>query len=156
MKSIHNEATASSPSATLERLWSLTLLLGHTMGEGLSERGLTMARAVLIWELQAGGPVTQRALSRALRVTPRNVTGLVDALEADGLVERRAHPGDRRATLVQLTGDGEKLAATLRREQDAFAEYLFGDLSQRDLDRIAKALARLVERVRAVVESPPD
>ena len=52
------------------------------------ERGLTRARAAVIWQLQERGPVTQRTLSQALRVSPRNVTGLLDALEAGGYVTR--------------------------------------------------------------------
>ena len=39
-------------------------------------------------------------------MTARNVTGLIDALEHDGLVERLPHPSDRRATLVRLTVAG--------------------------------------------------
>ncbi len=41
--------------------------------------------------------MTQRALADALQVTPRNVTGLVDALADSGFVERAPHPTDRRA-----------------------------------------------------------
>jgi DNA-binding MarR family transcriptional regulator len=47
--------------------------------------------------------MTQRQLSEALQCSPRNVTGLVDALGSDGLAERGAHPTDRRASLVALT-----------------------------------------------------
>src|SRR5919109_1057173 len=132
---MHNDL-GSQPRArskALERLWALALLLGHGMQQGLAERGLTVARAGLIWELQENGPCTQRALSRALRVTPRNVTGLVDALEADGVLERTAHPSDRRATLVTLTEKGRALAASLRGDQDGFAQRLFGDASAGEL-----------------------
>jgi DNA-binding MarR family transcriptional regulator len=155
VKSLHNDSTAitSARSQALERLWSLALLLGHGMQQGLAERGLTLARANLIWELQENSPCTQRALSSALRVTPRNVTGLVDALEADGLVERAAHPSDRRATLVTLTEQGKDLAATLRREQDGFAQYLFADASSGELESFVAMLDQVLGRVRAVMPS---
>ena len=45
-------------------------------------------------------------LSRALRVSNGNVTGIIDRLAADGMVARAAIDGDRRATLVRLTGAG--------------------------------------------------
>src|ERR1700730_6195758 len=45
-----------------------------------------------------------------LGVTPRNVTGLVDGLEAARLVERVADPGDRRATIVRVTEKGHSVA----------------------------------------------
>ncbi|HEV3399799.1 MAG TPA: MarR family transcriptional regulator, partial [Actinomycetes bacterium] len=88
------------------RLFQLTVRLGEEMEKGLVERGLTRARAAVIWQLHQQGPVTQRTLSQALRVSPRNITGLLDALEAGGYVARGRHPTDRRATLVSLTDEG--------------------------------------------------
>jgi DNA-binding MarR family transcriptional regulator len=123
------------------------------MQQGLAERSLTVARANVLWELRENGPRTQRALSSALRVTPRNVTGLVDGLEADGLVERAAHPSDRRATLVTLTDQGKALATTLRDEQDGFAQYLFADSSAGELESFLATLDRVLSRVQAVMPS---
>jgi DNA-binding MarR family transcriptional regulator len=56
-------------------------------------------------------------------VTPRAVTGLVDALVADGLVTREPHPTDRRATLVTLTSRCERLVAQLKRDQKRLSEH---------------------------------
>jgi DNA-binding MarR family transcriptional regulator len=53
-------------------------------------------------------------LSDELGVTARNVTGLVDALQRDGLVERLPYPNDRRAVLVRLTPAGERVSGELR------------------------------------------
>ena len=44
--------------------------------------GLTPSRTHLLWELGQHGPVTQRVLAEAFKLTPRAVTGLVDALVA--------------------------------------------------------------------------
>jgi len=82
-----------------------------------------------------------------LRVTPRNVTGLVDGLEADGLVARAAHPTDRRATLVSLTPRGAEVAAAMRRDQDGFAQLLFRDVSARELDAFVTMLDRILGRI---------
>jgi DNA-binding MarR family transcriptional regulator len=38
----------------------------------------------VLWALQESGPVVMRALSQQLGISPRTVTGLIDALEADG------------------------------------------------------------------------
>ncbi len=151
MKRLHNIADTEARSAALERLWALTLLLGDTMQAGLEERGLTLARAGLLWELQALGPSTQQALSRALRVTPRNITGLVDALEADGLVARAAHPTDRRATVVALTEKGLNLARALKRDQDEGAQFLFKDLTPDQLVAFVKVVDHVIAAVRSMV-----
>lgn len=146
---MHNvSSTEAVRSAALERLWGVVSILSGGMASGLAERGLTLARAALLWQLQQDGPSTQHSLSKALRVTPRNVTGLVDALEADGLVTREAHPSDRRATLVTLTGKGDSLARAMKRDQDGFAQILFDGVSARDLAAFGRVLERLMSTLR--------
>ena len=110
--------------------------------------GLTPARTHLLWELGRRGPVPQRVLAEALKVTPRAVTGLVDALVAQRLVTRQAHPTDRRATLVTLTPRGETLVAELQRGHKALANALFAAMSRRELDDFARSLAGVVDRLR--------
>jgi DNA-binding MarR family transcriptional regulator len=151
VKSLHNvSSTEVARSQALERLWSLVAVLGDEMQTGLAERGLTLARAELVWVLQLNGPSTQRSLSRALRVTPRNVTGLVDGLEADGIVARTAHPSDRRATLVTLTHKGATLARAMRRDQDSAAQDLFDGVSAADLASFTRTLDRVLARINEV------
>lgn len=87
----------------LDRVLELAVLLNDDMERDLARRGLTGSRAHLVWELNRHGPSTQQALAEALGVTPRAVTGLVDALADAGFVTREPHPGDRRATLVTFT-----------------------------------------------------
>lgn len=53
--------------------------------------------------------VSQRELSDRLVVDRSNITGLLDRMEAAGWVQRRDHPGDRRAYRVQLTAAGRSL-----------------------------------------------
>ena len=117
----------------------------HTI-EALS---LTPSRMRLLWELGQRGPVPQRVLAEALKVTPRAVTGLVDALVADGLVTREPHPGDRRATLVTLTPRGEMLVAQLKRDHKRLARALFTPMSRREFDGFARGLGGVIERLRA-------
>src|SRR3954454_5295835 len=95
--------------AAMDRLFDLAYVLGDLMNQRLAATGLTSARAEVIWLLHRHGSRTQRELSQVLKCTPRNVTGLVDGLEAAGFVARTPHPIDRRAVLVGLTRDGETL-----------------------------------------------
>nr|WP_260859608.1 MarR family transcriptional regulator [Streptomyces cupreus] len=120
------------------------------MEHGVAERGLTRARAGLLWALFHDGAMTQRALAGQLGVTPRNVTGLLDALEADGLVVREAHPTDRRAMLVSLTESGRTLTDGLRRGRDALALELFGEMPASQLAAIQDGLETVLARLRAI------
>ncbi len=53
--------------------------------------------------LEADGPLTQRELGDRLMLSSGGVTMLVDRLERAGWVQRRSHPSDRRAVIVEPT-----------------------------------------------------
>ncbi len=61
-------------------------------------------------------PRTMSEIAGFLRCDNSNVTGIVDGLEARGLAERTASPGDRRVKLIALTAEGRRLRARLMRE----------------------------------------
>lgn len=130
-----------------ERLFELSLRLADRVGDGLEQLGLTRARAELVWRLAQAGPVTHVELSRLLRVSPRNVTGLVDALEADGLVVRQPHPTDRRAQLVVLTDRGRETAERMQEGYQAMAAELLGDLTSGELGRLTDSVGRVLRRL---------
>lgn len=136
--------------ASLDRLFELAEVLGAITRRGLAEKGLTTARAGVLWALFHDGPMTQRALATQLGVTPRNVTGLLDALQEDGLVVRAPHPSDRRATLVSLTDEGRSVTSALTDGRDELAALLFADVPADRLDTFTATLAQVTERLRAV------
>src|SRR5829696_8760047 len=105
------------------------------MATSFTGTGLTTARTHLLWVLHHAGPSNQQALAAALWVSPRNVTGLVDALEAGGFVARQPHPSDRRATLVTLTDRGAQTAATMVRDRQDIAARLVEGLGDSRLNR---------------------
>jgi DNA-binding MarR family transcriptional regulator len=144
----------ANPDDALDQLFELSGVLAEYMERDLSARRLTRARAEVVWRLSRCGPVTQRELSQQLRVTPRNVTALLDALEAGGFVIRMPHPSDRRATLVGLTEHGSDTAAALHEDHRRFSGQLFGDVSREDLTRFVTAVARVLARVRELAELP--
>jgi DNA-binding MarR family transcriptional regulator len=150
VKSIHKSAHRPGRGSTeaLGRLFELAALLAGAMDRGVEEGGLTRARAEVIWRLYHLGPATQRELSEALRCTPRNVTGLVDALEDANLVARKPHPTDRRATLVTLTGRGQRIASEWQAGYQELAERLFAGLEASDVAGFVATLDRVLDRLR--------
>ena len=75
------------------------------------EAGASVPRLRLLNAVHCHGPQKMADLAEALTVTPRNVTALVDGLEAEGLVRRVPHSTDRRVTLVELTCSPERVEA---------------------------------------------
>jgi len=151
VKPVHNEDAARwlpDVDGAFERLFELAARLGDQMDRGLAERGLTMARAEVLWHLHHHGPVTQRELSQALRCTPRNVTGLLDALQSAGLAARGPHPTDRRATLVTLTDSGAAIAADWHAQYKQAGARIFGGVSHADLTTFVAVLDRVLGRLK--------
>ena len=109
---------------------------------------MTYARMRLLGALHCKGPQIMSSISDELGVTRRNVTALVDALEKEGLVRRKPHPTDRRATVIEMTEKGE---LTMDRAYDehrlAIAE-LFSDLGEEDRAELTRMLGVLRERLR--------
>ena len=148
MKLLHDERSRDVARCAFERLLELTEATAAFVKRRLAEHGLSRARASVLWVLHHRGPVTQRELSDVVGVTPRNITGLVDALEADGYVLRTRHPSDRRATLVSLTDRGAK---TMDNAQAYFGECafrLFSDVPAQELETFLEVSGRLMARFR--------
>ena len=76
------------------------------------------------------GPLPVNTIGRKIQLTSGSITAAVDRLEAQGLLERRAHATDRRARVVHLTKEGRRLIETV------FAEH------ESDMERAASVLSR--------------
>jgi DNA-binding MarR family transcriptional regulator len=136
----------------LDRVLELAVLLNADMARDLARRGLTGSRAHLLWELRKHNPSTQQALASTLGVTPRAITGLVDALEKGGFVTREPHPEDRRATLVTFTGQGRRAADALERDHRELARQLFGDMSPTTFRGFTRGLDAVLARLRELMQ----
>ncbi|WJL94684.1 MarR family transcriptional regulator [Microbacterium sp. ET2] len=130
----------------LDGVMRLAELVQRDMAEPFAGTSLTVSRAALLWVLQSTGPSTQQALATALKVSPRNVTGLVDALEASGHVERAPHPTDRRATLVTLTGLGLDVMQQMVAQREQMADDLVAELAPAEEAALAAGLKKLADR----------
>jgi DNA-binding MarR family transcriptional regulator len=105
--------------------------------------GMTFGRTRALRRL-ARRPMSMSELASMLGIDRPNATVLVDDLEKQGLVERRPHPTDRRAKLVETTAKGRQLA----RRADAILATPPAALSALD-DEDLVALQRILERLRA-------
>lgn len=135
-----------------DRLLEIALLIQEDMARELEPAGLTAARTHLLWLVHHGGPSTQGALARELQVSPRNVTGLVDALEAGGFARRMPHPTDRRATLVTLTEQGTQAATEMEQGRRRIAAHLVSDFDAARLERFRSDLDAVTARLHELMD----
>jgi DNA-binding MarR family transcriptional regulator len=140
----------SSAVVIFDRLLQIALLIQDDLARYFADTALTPARTHLLWELNRLGPSTQQALATALKVSPRNITGLVDALEAAGFLIRRSHPRDRRATLVTLTDQGRQTIAEMAHERAQIASALIANLSSDQVEQLRQGLETVAARLEAL------
>ncbi|WP_323796479.1 MarR family transcriptional regulator [Nisaea sp.] len=86
------------------------------------------------------------ALSEKLMVSNGNVTGIVERLVQDGLVERMAVPGDKRATLVRLTHKGEAVFAEMADVHERWVNELLHTVSEQEAGRLIESLTEIRKR----------
>jgi DNA-binding MarR family transcriptional regulator len=134
-----------------DRLLEIALLIQEDLARSFAATDLTVPRTHLLWELHRLGPSTQTTLATALKVSPRNVTGLVDALEASGYVARTPHPKDRRAIVITLTDRGSHTMARMEHERSQIAAELVADLDADQQGQLRQGLDSIVARLQALV-----
>jgi DNA-binding MarR family transcriptional regulator len=108
-----------------------------------ADTGLSLPQSFALQQLNPEGrPESMRALAQCLQVDPSAITGLVDRLEAKGLVERRSDPDDRRVKALVLTPRGKKVRAHLRRILEEPPASL-SRLDERQLQVLREALTAM-------------
>ncbi|MEU9286596.1 MarR family transcriptional regulator [Streptomyces sp. NPDC048275] len=116
----------------------------HEEYEGAAaEHALTGAQARLL-SLLSLEPLPMRRLAQKLKCEPSNVTGIVDRLEARGLVERRPDPSDRRVKLAAATEEGRHVARSLR-DSLRFAREPLAGLSHEERLSLRELLLRMLD-----------
>lgn len=122
----HGWGEAAEGMAAVTSLMRAQQLMQARVDEVLRPMDLTFARYELLMLLHFSrtGALPVKKASLRLQVHPTSVTSAVDRLEGAGLVERRPHPLDGRATLVSLTARGRALglAATDRLNDEVFGQ----------------------------------
>ncbi|TAN54593.1 MAG: MarR family transcriptional regulator [Betaproteobacteria bacterium] len=142
------ESAARADDHRALRLWlrllTCTQLIERVVRRRLRERfATTLPRFDLMSQLERNPEgLKMNELSRRLMVTGGNVTGIVDQLAREGLVERAAD-ADRRAFRVRLTRTGRRAFGEMARAHEAWIVEILAGLTQRDHDGLLALLAKL-------------
>jgi DNA-binding MarR family transcriptional regulator len=149
-------ATLSPPTLSVMALCDLYVAHHHRLkrvvDEAMQGAGLSMARAKVLEQLIAPGPMRQQALAECFGFAPRSITDMVDGLERDGLAERLDDPADRRAKLVRITPAGRLAVDAALRVRVDLVQHIFGVLSAEDRVELARLLTALDNSLATVPE----
>ena len=110
----------------------------------MNELGLAPMQSMALMRLRPGEPMTMSAMAHALMCDNSNVTGIVDRLEAQGLVERRPAEHDRRVKTLVITDKGTATRAEVERRLSVPPPPLAG-LSEEDAAALRDILQRALD-----------
>lgn len=105
--------------------------------------GLTPAQFDIIATLGNTPGMTFKELGEKTLITKGTLTGVVDRLEARGLVTRIAQLEDRRSTIVRLTPAGEAEFERVFAPQVAYGKQAFTDYTEDDFEALDMQLRKL-------------
>src|ERR1700750_749035 len=108
--------------ALSEAFWAVARQLRERSQETLAPWDITPAHLRALRTLRRHGTMRLSELSDHLQIAPRSTTEVV----AGDLIRRRAAPGDRRATLVEVTEHGASVLPAIRETRGAEAGRVFG------------------------------
>ncbi|WP_461209067.1 MarR family winged helix-turn-helix transcriptional regulator [Desulfocurvus sp. DL9XJH121] len=138
------QSKAQASAACLDVLQTATALR-RTLHERFFREAMSEGRFTVL-ALLLNAPdwcLAPSELAMASGVTRATMTGLLDGLEADGLVERRAHRSDRRKLSVRLTGTGRTTLLELAPGLYKILSQVGAALAQERVKPLGDALSKL-------------
>ena len=98
---------------------------------------------------RAHEPSAQIAIAKRIGIEGPTLTRMLDTLEAEGLVVRRADPNDRRTKLIELTDAGKRALDEIMAVAHNFRTSILKDLSDTELDAVNKVTDKLLNTLSA-------
>ena len=117
--------------------------------------GITRAQWLVLTRLHRHPGVSQSELADLMEVERASAGRMIDRLEANGWVERRAQNGDRRVKRVYLTPEAERVHRRIWRVAEATVDAALADLSVREGAQLRALLGRVKKNLVAVVDGAP-
>jgi DNA-binding MarR family transcriptional regulator len=111
-------------------------------------QGVTLAQCHTILEIEDLGRATSVELSKRLGLDKSTLSRTIDGLVNIGLIDRVAHPTDRRFTLLSLTAKGQEVADQINQSNDDFYSRVFEGIENESHDKVIENFEKLVWAMR--------
>ena len=122
----------------------------------LKPLGLTRSQWWVLAFLSRRDGMSLTALAADLDLTKVAVGGLIERMEASGLVERRNDERDARAKRVFLTQEGKSLVKRIRSHVESVEADILASVADAELDVAADVLVKIKHRLLAMIGEQPD
>lgn len=149
MGSCGEQIENSGEEHSIGRLVYLTSLKLRNYAEKiLSPYDLTVEQFHLLKNTSRTSGLSQNELCRCVGKKPANITRILDRLEKKKWIERRVHPDDRRATLVFLTLEGERIVEKVSKNFDSYSSRFIAGVDSEE-ERIFR---QVVEKINGNID----
>lgn len=111
--------------------------------KGYEGTGLTVSQADVLFTLGNTQGLSFKQIGELTLITKGTLTGVIERMEAKGLVKRKVSSEDRRISIVRLTKRGERLFENEFPRQVRYIKERFDSLTKHELSEIKKSLTRL-------------
>lgn len=120
----------------------------------LQPLGLSQAKwQLLLYLHRDGGPRTQTEIAQFLDIESPTLVRQLDRLAADGWIERKSCPGDRRARHIVLTPRARKTAAEIETVVGEVRQQLLAGISKAELAQCLATLRRVKQTTTQMLEA---
>ncbi|WP_136418961.1 MULTISPECIES: MarR family transcriptional regulator [Oxalobacteraceae] len=121
----------------------LARLMRHAFEQRTEGSCITLAQSRALLYLERNEGIRQVELAGLLEVQPITLARLIDHLHAEGLVERRADPADRRAYRLYLTAAAEPRLAAIRQVVGEIRADVLDGIDPQQVSIVLAALNRM-------------
>jgi MarR family transcriptional regulator, transcriptional regulator for hemolysin len=113
--------------------------------------GISRAQWAVLIRIERNEGLKQSELAELLDLQPISLTRLLDRLAANGLIERRADPNDRRANRLYLTPAAKPLLGRLSELGADMMETVLDGLDEKSIERMLKQLVAMKDNLRRAI-----
>jgi MarR family transcriptional regulator for hemolysin len=111
------------------------------------ERGLTLARARALMALSRRGALNQRELAEELEIETPTLVRVLDSMEKQGLIERRAEENDRRVKQIHMTAQGLAAYETVHALSAELREELMSNVAAEEISTTLDVIRRMTANI---------
>jgi DNA-binding MarR family transcriptional regulator len=130
-----------------DRLKETFLLLDFGDRQFLMDYGLTVSRYYALVHIAAEPGISPSLLSNRMFCDKSNITRLLQSMEAEGYIERRAHESDRRLQRLYLSPSGRHLQQRAQTAHETFTGRRLAGIESQLLEQMAAMLAQLNQQL---------
>ncbi|MGC5324740.1 MarR family winged helix-turn-helix transcriptional regulator [Brevibacillus sp. SYSU BS000544] len=161
-RQVLNEVATRYPGTDVSAVETLMVLMRTSrdifteMESRLSSYGISQGKVALLLLLfrNKGDRLTPSELADKAGVTRGTITGLIDGLERDGLIERKHHSSDRRMITIHLTDAAYELIERFLPTHFKNAELLMSELTLEERETLIDLLQKTLKGLEKVKDLP--